>query len=332
MPARPLRLAIVAAVLLPAACGGGNPAETPGPAEYVPGRSYFGDGGHVEYVAGDLPLVFAAPHGGTLTPASIPARAAGPACGPEVTTVRDANTEELVREIRLAFLERTGGQPHIVINRLHRSRLDANRAIGEAACGQAVAERAWSDYHGFIDRARSAVTVSHGRGFFTDVHGHGHAIQRLELGYDLSGATLRRTDAELDADPAVERASTIRAFSEASPLAFSALLRGERSLGARFAAAGYPAVPGAQDPAPDEGEPYFSGGYSAERHSCAVGGSVCGVQIEANMAGVRDDAGNRRRFALALVEVYHAYLTESGVPLPALRPAGSSSRAGPPAR
>ena len=129
MPARPLRLALVAVALLPVACGGGNPAETPPPAEYVPGRSYFGDGGHVEYIAGDLPLVFAAPHGGTDTPAAIPTRVAGPACGPEVTTVRDANTDELVREIRLAFLERTGGQPHVVINRLHRSRLDANRPI-----------------------------------------------------------------------------------------------------------------------------------------------------------------------------------------------------------
>lgn len=338
MPARLLRLATVALALLPVACGGGNPAETPppadtpAPAEYVPGRSYFGDGGHVEYVAGDLPLVFAAPHGGTGTPASIPARVAGPACGPEVTTVRDANTEELVREIRLAFLERTGGQPHVVVNRLHRSRLDPNRAVGEAACGQPIAEEAWRDYHGFIEQARSTIAARHGRGFFTDVHGHGHAIQRLELGYDLSGATLRRTDAQLDADPAVERASTLRTFSEASPLSFSALLRGERSLGARFAAAGYPSVPGAQDPAPDEGEAFFSGGYSAERHSCAGGGPVCGVQIEANMTGVRDDAGNRRRFALAIVDVYHAYLTELGVQLPALRAAGSSSRAGPPAR
>ena len=296
-----------------AACGD----EPAAPRRFVPGTSYFGAGGHVEYIAGDLPLIFSAPHGGTLRPLDIPPRAVGPACGSDVVTVGDANTAELAREIGSAFLARTGRRPHIVLNLLHRDRMDANRDVGEAACGSPAAEAAWRDYHAFIDAARAAVGAGGGRGWYTDLHGHGHAAQRLELGYGLGAATLRRADAELDATPALESAASVATFSRASPLSFSALLRGPTALGTLFADAGYPAVPSRQDPAPASGEGYFSGGYSTARHACASGGAICGVQIEANFTGVRDAAPSRARFAAAVAAVYGEYLAQVGIALPA---------------
>jgi hypothetical protein len=312
--------------LLAAALGGGmgacaRPSAPAGPITpppgttpqvFVPGTSYFGDNDYVEYIAGNLPVIFSAPHGGTLTPSGMPARVAGAACGPEVTTVRDMNTEELARELRAAFFARTGKYPHIIINRLHRSRLDANRPIAEAACGNGAAEEAWRDFQAFVSVARAAVIAEHTRGWFTDLHGHGHAIPRLELGYNLSGATLRSADGDLDAAN-VETQSSIATFSQASALSFSALLRGPTALGTLFADAGYPAVPSAQDPAPDDGEAYFSGGYNTEQHSCLTGGQVCGVQIEANNAGVRDSGASIAAFAAAIVTVYAQFVAQFGI-------------------
>ena len=292
-------------------------AVAPGP--YAPGASYFGENDHIEYIAGNLPLIFTAPHGGQLEPAGIPLRTDA-SCGVDVTTVRDANTELLVRDIQQAFLQRTGGYPHIVINHLHRNRLDANRPIEEAACGDPQAEEAWRDYHAFVEAARARILTDHGKGWYTDVHGHGHDIQRLELGYELSGTTLRRSDAELDGSATFENASSIRTFSQESPLSFSALLRGPTALGTLFTAAGYPAVPSQQDPAPDVGEDYFSGGYNTDRYACSRGGQICGVQIEANFTGVRNNATTRSEFAVALAAVYGEYLQNFGIALPAPPP------------
>jgi hypothetical protein len=277
---------------------------------FIPGTSHFGRGQYVEYIAGDLPLIFSAPHGGSLAPAEIPDRTVGP-CGPESTTVRDTNTEELAREIAAAFLRATGRYPHVVINRLHRRKLDANRALLEAACGVEPALVAYREFHAFIDSARTRVLADFGRGWYTDLHGHGHQIPRLELGYQISAAELRLSDAELDASAVYEGRSTIRTLSQASPLSFAALLRGPTSLGALFQGEGFRSVPAPQDPAPRPGEEYFSGGYNVGAWGCAQGGLLCGVQIEANFAGVRDTAASRAAFAAALVRVYVTFLRES---------------------
>ena len=296
----------------PPPTGGGGPTGPTQPTVYVPGNSYFGDNEYVEYIAGNLPLIFTAPHGGSVTPSSIPTRTAS-ACGGAAVTTADANTEDLARLIKTEFFNRTGKYPHIVINRLHRSRMDANREIGEAACGNAAAQEAWRDYHEFIETAKSRVSTDHQRGWYTDLHGHGHAIPRLELGYDLGATTLRLPDPELDAASSYETSSSIRVFSQESSLSFSQLLRGQSSLGTLLANAGYPSVPSSQDPAPGAGEQYFSGGYSTERHSCKTSGQICGVQIEAHLAGVRDTPANRAAFAAAIATVYASFLAPLGV-------------------
>lgn len=308
---------------LAAACTDSATAPVAGPApataplaQVVPGTSVFGTNDYVEYIPGNLPVIISAPHGGALEPAELPIRVAGEACGPVVTIVRDLNTQELARTIRDAFHARTGGYPHIIISRVHRNRLDPNRPIGEAACGDPGAELAWNEYHGFIETARAAVVAQHGKGWYTDLHGHAHEIQRLELGYALTGTTLRRSDATLDASTTYESASSLRTFSEHSPLSFSAVLRGPTALGTLFTEAGFASVPSAQDPAPDVGEGYFNGGYSTERHGCSLGGPICGAQIESHWTGVRNTAASRTSFATSLVAVYREFLAQFGITIP----------------
>jgi hypothetical protein len=149
-----------------------------------------------------------------------------------------------------------------------------------------------------------------------DMHGHGHAIQRLELGYLLTGAQLDLSDASLDAQAAYEDTAGIRTISRESPLSFSALLRGPGSLGSLYAANGFPSVPSASDPGP-AGATYFSGGDNTRRHSCGAeasvfggttGGNICGIQIESNFTGVRDNASNRQKFGDATAIVLEQYL------------------------
>jgi hypothetical protein len=118
------------------------------------------------------------------------------------------------------------------------------------------------------------------------------------------GSDLDRTDAALDAGTGFENTSSIRTVSLLSPLSFSALLRGPASLGTLYANNGFRAVPSTADPRLD-GDDYFNGGVNTARHSCgsdatALGGitagDICGVQIESNYTGVRDNAANRDRF------------------------------------
>ncbi|HET9453409.1 MAG TPA: hypothetical protein VFO66_03905 [Gemmatimonadaceae bacterium] len=303
------------------ACGGGAVTPPGGdtapvtPAVYAPGNTYFGASNYVEYVAGNLPVVFSAPHGGALTPAEIPDRTAA-ACGGEATTGRDLNTAELARAVQAAFFERTGRYPHVVIAHLHRRKLDANRPLAEAACGNTAAGKAFAEYHEFIEVAKARILADHGKGWYTDLHGHGHPIQRLELGYLLESDDLRLSDETLDASVAYENESSIKVFSQQLPMSFSALLRGPASLGTLLATAGYPSVPGGQDTHPDTTEAYLSGGYSTERHGCSGGGAVCGVQIEHNMTNVRDTEASRAAYAAALTTVYEQYLAQFGIVLP----------------
>jgi hypothetical protein len=308
-------IASLAALLAVLACGGGSRTTQPAPVTpgtptqrvktipagpYTTGVSYFGRASYIEYVPGTLPIIITAPHGGTLRPSELPDRLGG-------TTVSDLNTDTLARTIASALQSRTGKRPHLVITRLHRVKIDTNRDSAEATEGNGNAVTAWFEFHDFLDVARAAVNASSPAGFYLDIHGHGHTVQRLELGYLLTDAELNATNSGLDGSTAFERKSSIRWISERSPLSFSDLLRGSASLGALFAAEGFPSVPSPQATGPGT-EPYFDGGYNTSRYTCAASGTICGIQIEANLTGVRDTEANRIRFAAAVAKVVDTYL------------------------
>lgn len=265
---------------------------------------YQGLKGYTEYLPGNFPLIFAASHGGDLSPGDIPVRV----CAGCVTAT-DLNTQELARMVREAIFKRTGCLPHVIINRLRRNRMDANREIGEAALGNPDAEQAWRDYHGFIDSAKQITTRNFRRGLFIDLHGHGHSIQRLELGYLLSATTLRLSDASLNAAD-VRNNSSIRKLTtdNRQQLSHSELLRGTSSLGALMEKSGYPSVPSNADPAPKSGQDYFSGGYSTARHGSVESGNIDAIQIECNYQGVRDSEPGLLFFADALAVSLLEYL------------------------
>jgi hypothetical protein len=307
-------LSVVFASLL---IGCSHPAATTDvPAEsYVAGQSYFGANGYIEYIAGNAPVIFTAPHGGTLQPASIPDRTAD-RCGGSATTTTDLNTGDLARAMQRRYFARFGTYPHVVIANIARRKLDANRTAPEATCGNAEAEAALREWHAFIDAAKRAVLQKTGKGWYMDMHGHGHAIQRLELGYLLDSAQLSLTDAQLNAQPAYADTSSIRTIVRGSTLPFAQILRGATSLGTLYANNGFPSVPSAAMPNA-AGAAYFSGGDDTRRHGCGAeatalggvtGGMICGVQIESNLTGVRDTPANRDRFGDVTAIVLEQFL------------------------
>lgn len=266
---------------------------------FTAGETTFGRNSYVEYLAGDLPLVLSAPHGGYLQPDEIADRGYG-------VTDQDRNTQELIREIADEAFQLTGHYPHVVICNLHRIKLDANREVVEAAQGDPFAAHAWREYHAFIEEAEQTVTREYGRGMYFDLHGHGHDIQRLELGYLLSAAELALPDSLLN-DPSLMLKSSIRALALQADTGFAGLVRGPSSLGALLATRGFPAVPSPTDPDP-AGAPYFTGGYDTQRHGSRDGGTVSGIQVEANYTGVRDTESSRAAFAAAFVAAVRGYL------------------------
>jgi len=260
----------------------------------VPGESYYGRASYVRYLAGDMPLVLSAPHGGSMHPDEIPDRSYG-------TTVQDRNTLDLALKIRDAIKAKTGSYPHVILSQLHRIKLDPNREIVEAAQGDPESERAWWEFQTFIDESVLSVEDEYGDGLYIDLHGHGHEIARLELGYMLSSSDLANTNEVLSGASFMNK-SSFRALGSEPGANFADLIRGPESLGTLFEAAGVPAVPSQNQPDPG-GHPFFSGGYNTGRHGSRDGGSVSGVQIECNYPGIRDTDVNRAAFATALAEV-----------------------------
>ncbi len=272
------------------------------PAEKIPGQSYFGTDKYLEYIAGDLPLVLTSPHGGRLKPASIANRTEG-------VTEADANTQELARAIADEFFARTGHRPHLIVSHLHRSKLDPNREIKEAAQGDPAAERAWKEFHAAIEGALAAAVAKHGFAFLIDVHGHSHPIPRIELGYALDAKQLNVSDQAFDASGVISLTgiSDLAARLGGSP---AALIRGPRSLGDLFATRGIRAVPSPQDPQPGDNQ-FFSGGYIIRQHAAAPNTpKVDGLQIETYRAGLRDTPANRKHFAEVAADSLSVFLHE----------------------
>jgi N-formylglutamate amidohydrolase len=270
----------------------------------VAGESTFTADRYVESVTGNLPIVLTAPHGGALKPDSITNRKEG-------VLGADLNSLELARALAAELFARTGRHPALVASHLHRSKLDPNREIKEAAQGDPSAEFAWREFHAAIRAALDATIARHGFAFLIDLHGHAHPIARLELGYGLDSAQLNRSDATFDASGLITLSTLRDLHARSGPaLTPSALIRGPRSLGALYQAAGLRAIPSPQEPQPDA-NPFFAGGYIVRTYAAAPDTpKVDGLQIETYRAGVRDTAENRARFARLTVDVLTPFLIE----------------------
>jgi len=273
--------------------------------EIISGRE-FDISDMIKVSSGDIPLVISAPHGGTLTPNEIPNRSCS-----GITTVRDRNTTELADEIRYQMKQDFGVEPYMVSALIHRKKIDLNRDVDLATCGHTVGKEVWQEYHRKIEEAIQSAIEEYGGAIFIDLHGHGHEIQRLELGYLLNNEELRASYEGMGStEDLVEESSLKNLINLIPDIDFQDVLTGEKAFGTIMEDEGIPSVPSLQDPFPYPEEAYFNGGYNTRRYSSDDYPEVFGWQIEAHYNGVRNSDENRNAFAKAFSKAIMVQLEE----------------------
>ncbi|MCK0159112.1 hypothetical protein [Allomuricauda sp. F6463D] len=281
--------------------GGKNIAEPFNRESKLSERHAFFDDSWLETVRGNMPLVISAPHGGTISPETIEDRDCG-------TKVMDNNTAELAFEIKNA-LEQLDKRPHLIVARLARTKVDFNRNMEQATCGNQQMEYTWHQYHKYIEESIDAAIKEFGYAMYIDLHGQSHAVKRLELGYLLRAPALQENFKSTGNDSEIGTSTSLQNLLENNQrLILKELLTGENAFGTLMEKSGYPAVPSLDDPFPKGGEPYFNGGYNTRRYTSSDYPKVFGMQIEANFTDVRDSEENRIKFANAFTRSVLDYL------------------------
>lgn len=189
----------------------------------------------------------------------------------KAVTLSDNFTQEMTGELRARLCELFLGLcPAAVVNRLGRAKFDANRDQDEATFRIPEVVQAFNDYHAMIEKEIAAMG---GVGLFIDIHGHGHKMQRAELGY------LVRGDALDLGDPIDPNVTSIRSLAHNLRLDFDELLRGTGSFGGILGGLGFDSVPSPKYRGPGH-LVYFDGGYNSRRHGSVLHGSFDAIQIE----------------------------------------------------
>ena len=272
-----------------------------GPYNY--GQTYQGRNGYTTYYPGNIPLILSIPHGGDITPSEISNRTYG-------VTVTDSNTVELGIAIRNYFYANYNIRPYVIINNLKRTKLDANRDRVEAAQGNIYAERAFDEFHFYIENAREDIISKFGTGVLFDIHGHGINPDgfndlRTWIGYLLSSDELDNSNDYIDQNISINDVS-IYSLLNSSGQSLSDLLSGPSSLGALFENNNYTALPSPQSRSP-EGMRYFSGGYNTFRYGTNRNFNFSSIQLEFPFQGLRDTQQSRNLFAATFVELVQEY-------------------------
>ena len=265
----------------------------------VPGKSYFGTENYIEYIHGNLPLVFSAPHGGYDKPEEMSDRTRS-------ALNQDIRTLELTLELSKQLYELTGKYPYLVLNKLHRIKLDPNRELEVAIQTNDDALIPYNEFHEFIDLAEEDVFKQWGTGFYIDIHAHPYKDRKLELGYLLEAELLFFSDTDIEDDLYIEK-SSIKNLVRKSPYSFSQLIRGNVSFGSMLEKRGWEVVPSPSKPEPDD-ENFFSGGYNTAVHGATEKYNFNGLQIETHWDGLRDTDENMQRFCHDLAKVIIEYL------------------------
>jgi len=191
----------------------------------------------------------------------------------EVSTGADLNASVIARSVYNKFINITGKKPFFIMSHLHRSRLDPNRPVDEAAQGNKLATKAYDAYHGSIEHAKK--TFDGKPGLLLDFHGYADTVKRQNstmLGYLISKTALNK-------ETYSKRRSSVKALLERTNLATEEILFGNTSLGAMFERSGYKALPSSRQHRPAK-DHYFKGGYTIQTHGSRDGGEIDAIQLE----------------------------------------------------
>ncbi len=236
----------------------------------------------VEYRNGNFPLIISVPHDGSESDNSFTTRTKENTSDPNFATVRDMYTMNLAHLVDSILHARTGKYAHVVICHLKRTYVDMNRIRQYAIPAGSRQEGVYDLYHSRMQNARTLVAIEWGRGLVLDIHGHGHDIQQVELGYNLSKTELNMSDQELiNGNYAIQSSIYSLSRNNKQGRNFVEILRGGNSFGNFLAARNIPCIPHSTNPSPGQ-DGYFSGGYITTTYgsSGTNGGTVDAIQME----------------------------------------------------
>jgi len=255
----------------------------------------FSKNHYVEYRAGTLNVVLSVPHGGQLKPRHLPNRDFGSLVDGRpvynhkypkdqrlpVRTMGDKFTKELATALSTVLERKTGHRPHVIINNLHRVKLDSNCDQNEATFEVPEVIDAWLAYHHFIELAKKNIGKA---GLYFDIHGHSHAENWIELGYLVPSKKLNTGNYNAN-ETSIHKLHE-KLLSSGRHVSIQQLISGPHSFGSLISAANDYSdmvVPSPKYPGPGSGQ-YFSGGYNVVRHGSRNGGEIDGIQIESPLS------------------------------------------------
>ena len=256
----------------------------------------------VEFREGNIPLIIIAPHGGDLKPQWIENRD----CEGSVIT-KDLYTLDIAFQVENE-LKNNGYQPYIVYAKIHRIKLDLNRSLETSHCEDDTSNGLWQLFHDQIFNYRQEIISKFNRGLLIDFHGHGHPIQRIELGYLLKSDMLRELSNDVSVVPYSETSISSLIENHPKNKQLGDLLFGDDALGSLLSKNGFPTVPSSTDRAPKSGEPFFSGGTNTREYGSKYQNGVDAIQLELNRNGLRQDNEDRERFSKVFTEILIDYM------------------------
>mgnify|MGYP001194889591 CR=1 FL=1 len=221
-----------------------------------------------------------------------------------------SNGTWITNDIISAYMElnKMGYQPFIVYAKIHRIKIDLNRSLQTSHCEDDTSNELWQLFHDQIFTFRQEIINNYNRGLLIDIHGHGHPIQRIELGYLITSQKLR----ELSGDETFiqHNETSINSLIENHPenKKLSDLLFGDNALGSLLSKNGFPTVPSSTDRAPKSGEPFFSGGTNTKNYGSKYQNGVDAIQLELNRNGLRQDSEDRERFSKVFAKILIDYM------------------------
>jgi len=263
----------------------------------------------VTYTPGDINLILTVPHGGKEKPGTFRRQdgcknnnvcefPGGKSCEKvcKVSVYKDSETQSIGETVLEHFKNLTGRSPHLIMSNLHRSVMDPNREIEEAAQGNKRAMSAYNEFHNKI----KAVKKSFGKkpGLLIDIHGQAHKKNETEIGYLIKPADLnsgKYTKGKLSIKALVSRNKETAELKD--------FICGNRSLGALFDQTEYQSVPSPKKPSPGK-DKYFNGGYITSTYGSWDGGLVDAIQLEIQ-GEVRTGGGwpLREHFSIKLAHI-----------------------------
>ena len=168
----------------------------------------------------------------------------------------DAYTREITVMLADQLTLITNDKPHVVLNNLHRNKIDLNREINLGCFHVPEAEQAWRDFHHFIKDAKTNLKGK--KGLIIEIHGNNKTEQWDMYGYSTKSEVL-------DQKIIYPNQTSIRNIGESIEHDFESILRGEESLGSLMQEKGFNSIPSIKNKYP-YGRTYYGGDYTIREH------------------------------------------------------------------